>query len=270
MRIAIEVNRDDRAWSGQQLFETQTLIPRALESPCFDEPLHVQEREATTDLHLDWIGAPQHALGDELFRDRIILGKGLGSLKGAKAAEMAAVVQKEIFKDELGDRDTLVFRARETRETTYANATTIVDLMMAQLQIAQKNPAQAFKAATAVKMLSLAAATLERVQAVKLRALGLDKENALPDEFPVLTFRDITSTELEALHARDEDDEEDGFGGSIVPISSADTETAVTESDESDNIVVEGEELEEQEELEKTRADSLHSLGGRLVKGQLP
>jgi hypothetical protein len=132
----------------------------------------------------------------------------------------------------------------------------------------KKNPAQAFKAATAVKMLSLAAATLERVQAVKLRALGLDKENALPDEFPVLTFRDITPTELEALHARDEDDEEDEFGGSIVPIISADTETAVTESDESDNIVIEGEELEEQEELEKTRADSLHSLGGRLVKGQ--
>jgi hypothetical protein len=194
----------------------------------------------------------------------------LGSIKGAKAAEMAAVVQKEIFKDELGDRDTLVFRARETRETTYANATTIVDLMMAQLQIAQKNPAQAFKAATAVKMLSLAAATLERVQAVKLRALGLDKENALPDEFPVLTFRDITPTELEALHARDEDDEEDGFGGSIVPIISADTVSAGTESDESEDIVVEGEKFEEQEELKKTRADSLHSLGGRLVKGQKP
>jgi hypothetical protein len=41
------------------------------------------------------------------------------------------------------------------------------------------------------------------------------------------------------------DDEEDGFGSSTVPISSADTESAVTESDESDNIVVEGEEFEE-------------------------
>ena len=40
----------------------------------------------------------------------------LGSIKGAKAAEMAAVVQKEIFKEELGDPDTLVCRAREIRE----------------------------------------------------------------------------------------------------------------------------------------------------------
>jgi hypothetical protein len=29
-------------------------------------------------------------------------------------------------------------------------------------------------------------------------------------------------------------------------------------------------ELEEEEELEKARVDSLHSLGGRLVKGQKP
>src|SRR5450830_1342606 len=46
----------------------------------------------------------------------------LGSMKGAKAAEMAAVVQKEIFKGELADQDTIVCRARETRETTYTNA----------------------------------------------------------------------------------------------------------------------------------------------------
>lgn len=194
----------------------------------------------------------------------------LGSIKGAKAAEMAAVVQKEIFKDELGDRDTLVFRARETRETTYANATTIVDLMMAQLQIAQKNPAQAFKAATAVKMLSLAAATLERVQAVKLRALGLDKENAMPDELPVLILRDLTSTELEALREPDEGDDENDLGCPLAPLASADADSAGTGSDEPDDIVVEGEEFEEQEELEKARADSLHSLGGRLVKGQQP
>jgi hypothetical protein len=44
----------------------------------------------------------------------------------------------------------------------------------------------------------------------------------------------------------------------------------LTESDESEDIVVEGEKFEEQEELEKARADSLHLLGGRLVKGQKP
>ena len=190
----------------------------------------------------------------------------LGSLKGAKAAEMAAVVQKEIFKDELGDRGTLVFRAKETRETIYANATTIVDLMMAQLQIAQKNPAQAFKAATAVKMLSLAAGTLERVQAVKLRALGLDKENALPDDLPVLTFRDLTPAEIKAFQERDDTDEESELGIPIAPTDEADLNSTGTDSNESDDIIVEGEE----EEPAKPCTAATIALGGRLVRGQQP
>jgi hypothetical protein len=192
------------------------------------------------------------------------------SMKGAKAAEMAAVVQKEIFDEELEDKDTLVARAKETREAAYANAVTIQNLMMAQLQIAQKKPAQAFKAATAVKMLSLAAATLERVQAVKLRALGLDKENALPDELPVLTFRDITSSELEELHLRNGDDEEDGFDATMVPVASADTETVGSHSDEADDKIVEGEEETEQD-LEPVSDDkeviATDADGYRLIRG---
>ncbi len=39
--------------------------------------------------------------------------KKLGSAKGAKAAEMAAAVQKEIFKAELGEQETFVLRAKE-------------------------------------------------------------------------------------------------------------------------------------------------------------
>jgi hypothetical protein len=194
----------------------------------------------------------------------------LGSVKGAKAAEMAAVVQKEIFKDELGDRDTLVFRAREIREAAYTDTKTVRELIMAQLQMAQKDPTRAFKAATAVKTLSLAASALDRLHATQLRALGLDRENALPDELPQLILRDITSSELEELHLRNGDDEEYEIGDSIAPVVSADTVSAGTESDESEDIVVEGEKFEEQEELEKARADSLHLLGGRLVKGQKP
>jgi hypothetical protein len=41
---------------------------------------------------------------------------------------------------------------------------------MAQLQNAQKDPRQAFKAATESKALSLAASALERLHATKLRA----------------------------------------------------------------------------------------------------
>src|SRR5664279_1665110 len=71
-----------------------------------------------------------------------------GCIKGAKAAEMAAVVQKEVFKSELGDQDTLVARAKETREAAYANAAIVEALVMSQLALAQKDPTQAFKAAT--------------------------------------------------------------------------------------------------------------------------
>jgi hypothetical protein len=210
--------------------------------------------------------------------------KKLGSVKGAKAAEMAAVVQKEIFK-ELGDHDTLVIRAKDTRETTYANAKIIEDLMMAQLAIAQKDPTKAFKAATALKALSLAASALERLRATKSRALGLDKENALPDEMPVLMFRDLNKEELKALQDRDEADESD-LG---IPIAPADTDSCLdgTEINDSDEIIVEGGEAEddeiiveggeaeddeiivegeEPEEPAKPHPEFSAALGGRLVK----
>jgi hypothetical protein len=72
--------------------------------------------------------------------------KKLGSVKGAKAAEMAAVVQKEILREALGDQGTLVLRAKATREAAYTNTVIVEDLIMAQLALAQKDPTQAFKA----------------------------------------------------------------------------------------------------------------------------
>jgi hypothetical protein len=195
-----------------------------------------------------------------------------GSIKGAKAAEMAAVVQKEIFKQELGDQDTLVFRAREMREAAYANAIIIEGLVMAQLQNAQKDPTQAFKAASAMKTLSLAATALERLHAVKSRALGLDKENAVPDELPVLMFRDLTSEELTELQKRDETDDDGELGIPIAPIDSADLTSVGTDGGESDDIVVEGDDIavEAEEEVPvNTRTAASIALGGGLVRGQL-
>jgi hypothetical protein len=191
----------------------------------------------------------------------------LGSLKGAKAKELAAVVQKEIFKEELGDQETITRRAKETREAAYTNAVIVDRLVMAQLAVAQKDPTHAFKAATAIKTLALAAATLERTQAIRLRALGLDKENAPPDEFPVLTIRDLNADELKALQERDEPDGESELGTTIVPMTSADSECLGTDSAESDDIIVEGDEAEE---AEKPSSESVSPHGGRLVRGQLP
>jgi hypothetical protein len=87
---------------------------------------------------------------------------------------------------------------------------------------------------------------------------------------PVLTIRDLTSSELKALQERDEFGDESELGGSL-PVDSAGPDLTGTESDESEEIVVEGEEQEEQEESGKPTSTSLEALGGRLVRGgQLP
>jgi hypothetical protein len=88
-------------------------------------------------------------------------------VKGSKAAELASAVKEELFKLELDGKDDLTQRAKETRETAYRNAVTVETLIMAQLELAQKDPSQAFKAAGAVKLLSLAAAGLERLHNLK-------------------------------------------------------------------------------------------------------
>jgi glycine/D-amino acid oxidase-like deaminating enzyme len=71
---------------------------------------------------------------------------------------------------------------------------------------------------------------------------------------------------LDALARGDENE----LGGSL-PVDSAGPDLTGTESDESEEIVVEGEEQEEQEESGKPTSTSLEALGGRLVRGgQLP
>jgi len=141
-------------------------------------------------------------------------------------------------------QDTLFLRAKETREAAYTNAAIVEGLVMAQLALAQKDPTQASKAGPAMKVLSLAASALERLHATKLSALGLDEESPLADEMPVLTFRDLTKEELEAFKARDVADEDSDLG---IPIVAASTETvlAVTEIGESDDVVMEGDEIED-------------------------
>jgi hypothetical protein len=120
-----------------------------------------------------------------------------------------------------------------------------------------------------MKALSLAASALERLHGTKLRALGLDKENALPDQLPVLTFRDLTSTELEALSEPDESDEANDLDAPLVPVATADTDTSASQNDESDDIIVEGgEEIEAdlQPALDEKIAVT-DSDGYRLIRG---
>ena len=74
-----------------------------------------------------------------------------GIIKGSKGAEFAEAVREEIVALELGDKDLTANRAREVRETAYENAKQIEQLVMAQIALAQREPGQILRVASALK-----------------------------------------------------------------------------------------------------------------------
>jgi len=132
-----------------------------------------------------------------------------GIVKGAQAAQLAAAVKQQVFTENLADPDLITNRAVETRETAYRNAVMVEGLIMAQLEAAQTDPSQALRAAGAIKALTLAAAGLERIHALKWRALGLDKDSLQGEELPVLVFEDLTAAEITAIQQGTEDEDFD-------------------------------------------------------------
>lgn len=135
-----------------------------------------------------------------------------GITKGEQAAAMAVAAKEAIEAEDLSDRDRLVSRAKEIRERTYRHATAVEDLVMAQLEIAQHDPSQTHRVASALKGISLAATALERLHGLKYRALGLDKDDALPHELPVLQIVNLTREEISRLRERNGDDDYDDDG----------------------------------------------------------
>jgi len=153
-----------------------------------------------------------------------------GTKKAAKAKEIAAAVQAEIYSAASFDVETRAQLGKEAQASAYHNAVIIEGLVMAQLGEAQKNPENAFKAATAIKTLSLAAQAIERLNGVKRSALGLDQLPPSDDMLPVLQVVDLTEDEIVRLQAPSEDDELDG-----------ETETELTaEEDETAQIQTDG------------------------------
>lgn len=144
---------------------------------------------------------------------------------------MAAAVKTRILDQGLASEDITTSRALATREAGYSNAVLIEGLIMAQLDIAQKDPAAAFKAAASIKMLSLAAVTIERLHATKRAALGLrDDDDGGATEIPLVVFQVLTDAEAQALHRRGDDgDEESEIGISEDSI----------DDDDGDEIVIE-------------------------------
>jgi hypothetical protein len=175
-----------------------------------------------------------------------------GLSKGSKAKELAAAVGKEIFRAELTDKEVLVERAKDIKERTFTNAQVIENLVMAQLEQAQKDPSHAFKAGSAMKTLSLAASTLERLYQLKKTAIGLDKDPDIGKELPVLTFRDLSKEDLEKIEA----DQAEKWGNDDVPDDAW---------DEEENEIVEFR-RREPEEPEKPEEPEPTIDGCRLVR----
>jgi hypothetical protein len=196
--------------------------------------------------------------------------------KGSKAAALATSVKEEIYDTGLGDKDLTIQRARETREKAYKNACAVEEQIMGTVDAMGSASSKTLGLTSKLKALALAAAGLERIHGLKFRALGLDKDLPIHDEMPVLTFRDLSDDEIKALHQDDDEDEAEPFVAEPPKLalkdladeanSGEDDALVITDSDESEDIVSEG---EEEEPARRCTAASI-ALGGRLVRGQLP
>jgi hypothetical protein len=122
-------------------------------------------------------------------------------VKGCKAKEMAAAVQQAVFADIFEDPAITRAKEREARAAAYENATKIEKLIMGQLAEAQKDPANAHRASSALRALAIASQALERVHSMKWASLGLDKLDDA-QELTELPMIDYTEKELDEIRRK--------------------------------------------------------------------
>jgi hypothetical protein len=147
-------------------------------------------------------------------------------VKGSAAKELARAVQKAVFEDNLDDRDTRIRKGREVRSAAFQNATTIQNLIMAQIHEAAKSPTAAFQASAAIKAFSLAAQAMERLQAMTWKALGLERDENT-DELPEIVIRDLNDDELDRIRAGNGNGEldDDDLGAELGALAEDDVVT---------------------------------------------
>jgi hypothetical protein len=157
--------------------------------------------------------------------------------KGAAAQALAAQVVARVKEEQAADVDTLVERAQTIRETAYANAVRVERAIMDRIDAAAADPSQTFAASAAIKMLTNAAAALERLHTLKRSALGISENDVSDDELPVLLIRDMTRGEIEDM--RRKQDEEDALDGTLIDMTpesaSVDDDDVVCENDDEDD-----------------------------------
>ncbi|MCK2057195.1 hypothetical protein [Methylobacterium sp. 37f] len=157
-----------------------------------------------------------------------------GIEKGQSAKALAVQVAARVMEEQAAQVETLAERAQTIREVTYSNAAKVERAIMDRLDAAAADPSQTFAAAAAIKMLTNAAAALERLHSLKRSALGISDDDVSDDEMPVLLIRDMTRGEIEDM--RRKQDEEDALDGTLIDVTS----DAVSFIDDED-LVREGE-----------------------------
>ncbi|WP_156648440.1 hypothetical protein [Methylobacterium sp. Leaf108] len=129
--------------------------------------------------------------------------------KGSQAKVVAANVMAKVYEETLPDVDATVQRAIDTREAAYRNAVAIENMILERLQGAAADPTTTFAAASAIKMLGIAAAALERLHGLKRAALGLNDDNLIDDDLPTLQIQDLSVEEIAEMHRNQHEDDLD-------------------------------------------------------------
>ena len=133
-----------------------------------------------------------------------------GVAKGTKGREIALGVKAEIFSRAADNMKDIARLAGESKQRAYVNALAIESLLMEQLTMAASKPADAYRTATTIKSLALAAQTTERLLGIKSKALGLDRNELLAEELPEFKIKYITDEE--ALEMRRAHEAADTWG----------------------------------------------------------
>jgi hypothetical protein len=143
---------------------------------------------------------------------------------------------------------------------------------MSQLELAQKDPTHAFKAATAIKTLSLAAAGIQRLHELKVQALGLD-QIVDEGELPTLHVHIMSREEEEAIrngHGEDEnldevmEDDEVHLPPAIEDFSERKCSEVLEEPE--DDVIEQGFEDELEEDSARPEDERRDEDGFRIVR----
>lgn len=116
--------------------------------------------------------------------------------KGASAKALAIQVNARVQAAQGANVEDLAERAKIIRETTYAAAEKVERMIVASIDAAADDPSKTYVAAASVKMLTNAAAALERLHALKRSALGINDDTLMDDEAPTLHILNLTVSDV--------------------------------------------------------------------------